>query len=210
MNAFVIDTIAALLTIMALTRIAGDNPLFRVAQYMFVGASLGLAVVVAFHQTLRPAALDASNGSLLVIPALVLGLLLLPRALGNQSLSWLANMPLALIFGVGAALAVGGAIIGTLTPQILDTARPITSDPLQLVGALTLALGTIITLATFYYTVPRETPRGRVLGGVMTIGHWLLMVTFGVLFAGSVQSYTGALIERIDFLTGWLSRLAGQ
>ena len=37
-----------------LSRIAGDNPLFRIAQYLFVGVSLGLALVVAYHQVLTP------------------------------------------------------------------------------------------------------------------------------------------------------------
>ena len=50
----------------------------------------------------------------------------------RQEFSWLANIPLALIFGVGAALAAGGAIAGTLAPQILDTSnRSLAGDPLQ-------------------------------------------------------------------------------
>jgi hypothetical protein len=52
---------------------------------------------------------------------LVLGLLLFTR-IGGQRFSWLANIPLALLFGVGGALAVGGALVGTLGPQLLDTA----------------------------------------------------------------------------------------
>src|SRR5688572_11313283 len=127
MTQALIDIFAVILTFMVLSRIVGDNPLFRVAQYLFVGVSLGLAFVVAYHQVLRPAAGALVGGragavTLYGVP-LLLGLLLLPRITRRQEWSWLANVPLALIFGVGAALAVGGAIAGTLAPQILDIAN---------------------------------------------------------------------------------------
>ena len=205
MTQIVIDSIAIVLTIMVLSRIFGNNPLFRVAQYLLVGVSLGLAFVVAFHQVLRPAVSGlVSGGSSSVIlygVPLVLGLLLLPRITRRQEFSWLANIPLALIFGVGAALAVGGAIIGTLVPQILDTSnRPFAGNPFQIAGTLVLAIGTVITLSAFYYTVPTGSPRARIVALAATAGHWLLMIAFGFFFASAVQSYLSALNERLEFV----------
>jgi hypothetical protein len=201
----VIDIIAIVVTIMVLSRIAGHNPVFRVAQYLFVGVSLGLAFVVAYHQVLQPATTalisGGSDSAILYGTPLFLGLLLLPRITRRQEFSWLANIPLALIFGVGAALAVGGAIAGTLAPQILDTSnRPLSGDPLQIAGALVLALGTVITLSAFYYTVPAESPRSRLVALTAIAGHWLLMVAFGFFFASAIQSYMSALTERLGFL----------
>lgn len=213
MTPLVIQIIAIILTIMVLSRIAGDNPFFRAAQYLFVGVSLGLAFVVVYHQVLRPMVLSLMGGGvgevILYGVPLIAGVLLLPRILGSQSISWLANIPLALIFGVGAALAMGGAIIGTLLPQILDTARPISGDTAQLVGSITLVIGTIITLTMFYYTAPRETRSGRLIAGAAVIGHWLLMITFGVFLAGALQSYLSALLERLSFVIGTLRGLIG-
>jgi hypothetical protein len=201
----VIDSIAIVVTIMVLSRIFGNNPLFRVAQYLLVGVSLGLAFVVAFHQVLRPAVSGlvsgGTNGAILYGVPLFMGLLLLPRITRRQEFSWLANIPLALIFGVGAALAVGGAIIGTLVPQILDTSnRPLAGNPFQIAGALVLAIGTVITLSAFYYTVPPEHPRARVVVPLANAGHWLLMIAFGFFFASAVQSYLSALNERLAFV----------
>ena len=213
MTQTVIDSIAIVVTIMVLSRIVGNNPVFRVAQYLFVGVSLGLAFVVAYHQVLRPAVSGlisgGSNGVILYGIPLSLGLLLLPRITRRQEFSWLANIPLALIFGVGAALAVGGAIAGTLAPQILDTSnRPLTGGLLQTVGALVLAIGTVITLSAFYYTVPPENPRARIVALSATAGHWLLMVAFGFFFASAVQSYLSALNERLEFVVKFFG-LAG-
>lgn len=213
MTPVVINGIAIVLTIMVLSRIAGENPLFRFAQYLFVGVSLGLALVVAYHQVLTPMVRTmtaSTDGAVVYGIPLVLGLLLLPRITRRQEISWLANIPLALVFGVGAALALGGAIIGTLVPQILDTSnRPLVGEPAQVAGTLVLALGTVITLAAFYYTAPAEGPRARVLAPVAALGHWLLMVAFGFFFASAVQSYMSALTERLAPLVVWVRGLIG-
>ena len=204
----IVAAIAVVLTIMVLSRIFGDNPVFRVAQYLFVGVSLGLAFVVAYHQVLRPAVGALVDGgpnafTLYGVP-LLLGVLLLPRITSRQELSWLANIPLALIFGVGAALAAGGAVAGTLAPQILDTARPFGSDPAQIAGVIVLALGTVVTLSTFYYTVPRESGAGRAVAISALLGHWLLMIALGFFFASALQTYLSALTERLTFLLNYL------
>ncbi len=201
--------VAVVLTLLVFSRLLGDNPAYRFAQYLFVGVSLGYALVVVYHQVLRPAALsllasvnDPPILGLRLVPWL-LGLLLLTRLTKRQSLSWLANLPLALLFGVGTALAVGGALLGTLWPQILDTARPIGSDPLQAVGAVLLVLGVVLTLCYFYFTVPQATLGGRVVALGAGIGRWLLMVAFGFFFAGGLLTYLTALNARLEFLVNW-------
>jgi hypothetical protein len=204
----VFSLIAAILTIMVLSRVVlGDNPLFRVAQYLFVGVSLGLAFVVVYYQVLSPAVRSLAVGdqtSMIIygVP-LALGLFLLPRITRLQQFSWLANIPLALVFGVGAALAISGAVLGTLLPQIVSTAnaaRLTDLDLSQLIGGVVLVVGTIATLAAFYYTAPRETGAGRTIAVAAAVGHWLLMIAFGFFFAGAVQSYMSALTGRLQFL----------
>ncbi|MBC8160961.1 MAG: hypothetical protein H7Z42_07055 [Roseiflexaceae bacterium] len=196
--------IAALLTVTVFSRIFGDNPLFRVAQYVFVGVSLGLAFVVAYQEVLRPAVVAVvadplgSAGLLYLVP-LALGLLLLPRITRRQGFSWLANIPLAIIFGVGAALAAGGALAGTLIPQVGLAARPV-GDLAQIIGAVVLAVATIAVLCSFYFTVQGDNRLGRLVRGSATIGHWVLMLAFGFFFAGAVQTYMAALTERLRFL----------
>lgn len=199
-----VDVVAAGLTIMVLSRIVGDNFLFRIAQYLFVGVSLGLAFVVAYHQVLRPAfdVTQSSGGSSIVrnLVPLLLGFLLLFRITKRQQYSWLANLPLALVFGVGSALAIGGAIVGSLLPQIFDTARPLNRPLPEAIGTIVLAVGTVVTLGSFYYTVPPETRSGRLVAIARLTGHWLLMVAFGFFFADALQTYLSALIERLSFL----------
>lgn len=209
----IIGLVPLVLTLLVFSRLAGDNPAFRIVQYLFVGASLGYAFLVVYFQVLRPGVLEiTSSGNPVVIGLRVtpflLGLLLLTRITGRQSASWLANIPLALLFGVATALALGGAMIGTLVPQILDTVR-IGGDPLQLVGGILLAVGVILTLCYFYFTAPRQGPGGQLLLISAQVGRWLLMTAFGFFFAGALLSYLTALNERMNFIVGWFRSLLG-
>jgi hypothetical protein len=198
------------LTLLVFSRLIGDSLVFRFVQYLFVGVSLGYAFVVVYHQVLRPGVLttlrDFGNPVLLglrVLPIL-LGLLLVARVTNRQNVSWLANIPLALLFGVAAALAVGGALVGTLLPQLLDTARPVPLDPLNLLGSVLLMLGVVATLCYFYFTVPRNTPQGRLVAAGASVGRWLLMVAFGFFLAGGLITYLTALNDRLEFIVNFL------
>lgn len=202
--------IGVILTLLVLSRLFGDNPAFRIVQYLFIGSSLGYALVVLYHQVLRPglfgllASLNDPFGfSVQLIPWLI-GLLLLARITGRQAVSWLANLPLAILFGVGTALAVGGALLGTLVPQMLATVQPMGTTPLELAGAVLLVLGVICTLCYFYFTVPRTTPVGRVVALGAVVGRWLLMIAFGFFLAGGLITYLTALNGRLEFILGWL------
>lgn len=201
--------IAVILTLLVFSRLLGDNPAFRVVQYVFVGFSLGYAFVVVYHQVLRPSTVALVAGAAdpvlltLRLAPWLLGLLLITRVTRRQSISWLANIPLALLFGVGTALAVGGALVGTLVPQLLDTVRPVGASPLQAVGAVFLLLGVVLTLCYFYFTVPRESAGGRVVAVGAGVGRWLLMVAFGFFLAGALVTYLTALNARLEFIIDW-------
>ena len=209
------ELVGVVLTLMVFSRLLGDNPAFRIVQYLFVGVSLGYAFVVIYHQVLRPSVIEAiaaKNDPVrlgVLLPPFLLAVLLLARISGRQQSSWLANLPLALIFGVGSALALSGALVGTLMPQLQDSARPISSDPAEMVGSVLLALGVVATLCSFYFTVPRETLTGRAVAFGARIGRWLLMIAFGFFFAGSLLTYITALNERLAFLVGWVRSLFG-
>jgi hypothetical protein len=51
---FVGTIIAALMTVMILSYLIGDNPLFRVATHLFIGVAAGYAGVVAWGSVIRP------------------------------------------------------------------------------------------------------------------------------------------------------------
>lgn len=209
------DLIAVILTLMVLSRIIGDHPVFRVTQYGFIGVSLGYAFVVAYHQVLRPALANIVSNlrvdpivAAYYLAPLVFGILLLPRITRRQRFSWLANFPLGLIFGVGAALAMSGAMLGTLLPQLAGTVAVTTRVPLvSIAGQVVLGIGVIVVLSSFHFTVPTRPGLRRVARLSAAIGRWVLLITFGFFLAGALLTYLTALSDRLQFIVRWIEGL---
>ncbi|HXV43799.1 MAG TPA: hypothetical protein VEC96_12110, partial [Anaerolineae bacterium] len=109
--------IAAGLTLMVFSYIFGDNVLFKLAAHIFVGVAVGYAIIVVWHQVFYPA---LSSGNVLsALPALILCVLLIFKIRPTQGglTNALGSLALAFVLGVGVALAIGGALVGTLLPQ---------------------------------------------------------------------------------------------
>jgi hypothetical protein len=207
--------LAAILTLIVYSYLLGDNPLYRLAQHIFVGSSVGYAVVVVVHSVLRPRLMeplfqDAGANWPYLLP-LVLGLLLLTKIRGSTA--WSGNSSVAFLFGVGAALAIGGALFGSFLPQI--QASWVSISPRTAGGGvaaannLLLSVGTICTIAYFYFTMGvRGGPGSGFARFASAIGRWVILITFGAIFGNRVMAYVSLLIERVYFLLGdWLGLL---
>ena len=207
--------VGLLLTLMVLSYLIGDNPLFRIAVYLFIGVASGYAATIVWHYVLVPRLSQAlgSFNPLAMIP-LLLGLSLLTKLLPR--ISWIGSFAMAVLVGVGAAAAVGGALIGTLLPQAqaaidgfdLSSTGGGTNALLQLVEGGVMFLGTVFTLASFHFSAARAADgapkRNRILEGVAWVGRIFIAVTFGVLFAGVYVSALTAMIERLSFVLNFI------
>ncbi|KAA3642783.1 MAG: hypothetical protein DWQ07_19855 [Chloroflexi bacterium] len=212
--------VAFVLTLLIFSYMIGDNIAFRLGVHIFIGISAGYAGGVVFHSVLRPYLFDPlismGTGGGLTITFLDLGLRLLLLVLLLLKLSprttAFGNPATAFLVGIGAATAVGGAIQGTIFPQVGAATQLFNPDrasgfvggfQLLFEGSIIL-LGTITTLAYFNFSAlgranqEPETPLPlRIVGW---IGHGFIAITFGVIFAGVYTAALTALIERLFFL----------
>ncbi len=215
--------VASLLTIFVLSYLIGDQVLFRATIYVFVGASAGYVAAVAWHQVLapnllRPLLYGAPNEKVLVLIPLLLVLLLFAKAI--PPLSKLGTPSVAFMVGTGAAVAIGGAVMGTIFPQVnaaIDlfdmtaaSQRGISSGIQFFEGGLML-LGTVSTLAYFQFTARRgddgKYRRNPLTNILSLIGGVFIAITLGVLLAGVYSAALTALIERLDFLISFAGSL---
>src|SRR3954463_12897543 len=121
--------VAGLLTLMVFSYLLGANPLWRIAQSLLVGVSVGYITLVLLTQVIAPqvariivpAAGAPENDRWLAAVPVALGLLLLLRIVYPGA--WPSSFGLNIAVVVGSALALGGALAGTLIPQSLDTIR---------------------------------------------------------------------------------------
>lgn len=217
MDALVGGGIATVLSLLVLSRAIADNPLYRFAQYLLVGVSLGYVAAILVNQTLLPRASAVATGQASVQALTVLSLsgvllLLLVTRFGRQRFSYLANIPLAVLFGIGAALALVGAARGTIVPQLLDTIalRRILPETVAAgIGTVVLIVTVVITLVAFTYTqrgdVPSPTRRA-----IQRLGRTLVLITFGVFLAQAVTTYITALVVQLQQIADWVSLVASQ
>jgi hypothetical protein len=204
-----------LLTLMILSYLIGDNPLFRIAVYLFIGVSSGYAATVIVYHVLLPKLSQLQTNALLAIP-LILGATLLAKL--SPRISWIGNFAMAMLVGVGAATALGGALLGTLLPQAqaaMDAfdLRSSLNPALKFLEAGVMFVGTVFTLAAFQFSArraPDGTPkRNIVLEWVAWIGRLFIAITFGVLFAGVYMAALTAMIERLSSLINFIRQLIG-
>jgi hypothetical protein len=217
MGALVGGGIATLLSLLVLSRAIADNPLYRFAQYLLVGVALGYVAAILVNQVLTPPvgaliAGQASAQTLVTLGGAAVLLLLLATRFGHQRLSYLASVPLAALFGVGAALALIGAARGTIVPQLLDTValrRLLPADLASGFGALALVAAVVVTLAAFTYAQRGEQPSaaGR---SVRRLGRALVLITFGVFLAQAVTTYIAALVAQLQLIADWLTLVVNQ
>lgn len=215
--------VGLLLTLLVFSYLIGDNILFRIAIHIFIGVAAGFAAVVAFYNVIMPRLIlpllsgSASERLLLLVP-LGLSILLLTKA-SPQLARW-GNVSMAYLVGVGAAVAIGGALLSTIFPQVMSTVNLFdlkfgeesgSNLLIQFVNASIILVGTLATLAYFHFGINtitgQSTERPEWFEWLAQVGKVFIAIAFGVLFAGVYSAALMALVERLYFIVDFIKLL---
>lgn len=213
--------IGFLLTVMVLSFILGDNPAFRLATYLFIGVTAGYVTLIIITQVIYPQLfMPILQGEFIALIPLALSLLLVLKIL--PPFARVGNVSMAYLVGAGAAIMVGGAVLGTILPQIAGTANLFNlnattqnqaSPTGQLLDALLVVIGLIATLVFFSFGArsrPGQAPkRSPFIEAIAHIGQIFIGITLGALFAGVYSSALMALIERVSSMWNLIHLLFG-
>jgi hypothetical protein len=196
-------------TLMIFSYLLGDNFLYRLAVYVFVGLAAGFVTMVTVESAILPwlqsTVLNPNAGvperAFGIIPFLLGALLLLKI---SPRFGRLGNLALAFIIGVGTAVAIVGAVSGTLLPLADDTTRLVSTDT---ANGVVMLLGVVSTLVYFQY-VARRVPgqlattgrRGIFIQAVSAIGKSFIVVTLGALYGSAILTGLTIFSERIAFI----------
>jgi hypothetical protein len=217
--------IGFILTVLVFSYLAGDNFLFRIVIYAFIGMSAAYVVLIVVTQILWPyIALAIIHGSLreqlIGLTGLLMSAFLCTKLFPR--LARLGNIPMAYLVGVGAAIAIGGAVTGTIIPQFMDTFdtnwmyvkdnadfsgwSPFLNGAILLIGVLT-------TLIYFHYGAKKNRDgnikRGKLIEVISGIGKVVIAISLGAVFSGVLSASVTAMVERISFLVNLL-RMMGR
>lgn len=198
------------LTLMVFSYLLGDNFLYRLAVYVFVGLAAGYVTIVTVEGVIIPwinASLNSADTGTQIVGALplIFGFLLLFKSV--RRFNRVGNLSLAFIIGVGTAVALVGAISGTLLPLVGSTANSVRLDT---ANGFIVVLGVVCTLIYFQY-LARRAPTGEVRRGLVgrtfgTVGEGFIVITLGALYGGAILTGLTVFSERIAFI---LTRIGG-
>ncbi len=189
--------IAGILTLAIYTFLYKDNPIYRAAESLLIGLAMGYVFVIYWQTAFMDRIFTPllSQGDLWVLIPLVLGLLMFSRF--NRKYSWLSRIPIALMIGAGAGVAIPAMLYARTLKQISASVMPLITESGGFnFEALVVIVGLLSTLTYFYFSREHK----GIIGKVSKLGTYFLMLFFGATFGYTVMSRMSTFIGRIDFL----------
>jgi hypothetical protein len=202
--------VATGLTLFIFSFLYEDNPLFKLAEHLYVGVSVGYTIVKAYdtvivHLILKPI---FEQGEFALLIPVAIGVLMLTRYVPKAA--WMSRYAFAFIVGVGSGLAIPRTISSFILKQIEDTVRPLVSlgggdgltfsmnllNPASNLNAVIILVGVSSVLFYFFFSIEHSGP-GKV---VARTGILFLMIAFGAAFGYTVMARMSLLIGRLTDL----------
>lgn len=202
--------VATGLTLFIFSFLYKDNPLFKLAEHLYVGVSVGYTIVKAYdtvivHLIVKPI---FEQGEVMLLIPVAIGLLMLTRYVPKAA--WMSRYAFAFIVGVGSGLAIPRTISSFILKQVEDTVRPLLSlaggdgvtfsmnllDPSSSINVIVILIGVISVLFYFFFSIEHSGP-GKV---VARTGVIFLMIAFGAAFGYTVMARMSLLIGRLTDL----------
>ncbi len=214
MTFFLGKLLATLLTLTIFSRAFGDSRVFRYAMHLLLGMGAGFLAAIVLKQVWWPAlnpfyqfnAWQVGSGLVALLLTAMMGL----RFTTRPSLRAWGLAPLGLLVGVGGALAVAGAMRGTLLPQLMAVASLSFFPGLPGLDAISIIAATMTSFGVFLYLLPAtEKEKGapswgrRLFDAWRLWGYWILMLALGAFLASIAGARLTLLIERIQALLAW-------
>ena len=169
-----------------------ENPFYKFVSSMSVGLMLAFwlkgGIDAIIDDVLKPAVLQ---GSIPRIVALLLGLAIFLRF--SKSLYFASKWPIAILAGVGTAIASKGAISAMVLSQ-LKVGTFVGSNIVTNINNVLIFVGVISTLVYFLFSFGR----GPVIGRISRIGQIFMMAAFGVVFGQYV--YGSSVMAQMIYL----------
>jgi hypothetical protein len=202
--------VATGLTLFIFSFLYKDNPMFKLAEHLYVGVSVGYTIVKAYdtvivHLIVKPI---FEQGEISLLIPVAIGLLMLTRYVPKAA--WMSRYAFAFIVGLGSGLAIPRTISSFILKQVEDTVRPLLSqtgsdgmtfsmnllNPASNLNAIIILIGVASVLFYFFFSIEHSGP-GKV---VARTGIVFLMIAFGAAFGYTVMARMSLLIGRLTDL----------
>jgi hypothetical protein len=205
--------VGALATLALYSVLYRENPVYRVAEHVYLGLAVGYGLYITWKSVLYPMWFkELQAGHWAWILALVAGGMY--YTIFSKRLAWMSRAVMMTMMGLAAGLSFR-QFFGQYLPQIGSSFKPLVVlktapgggvDPGgSLFASLTnlLFMGCIVCVMTyFFFSFEHVSKPVRKLAGA---GRWLMMIAFGAMFGSTLMARMSLFIGRLDFLFGeWI------
>ncbi len=191
--------LAGFLTLAIFSFLYKDNPIYKLAEHIYVGVSAGYWLIYVAFFDVYPMLIQGFQSEtglekwILLVPG-ALGLIMLSRWFPRTA--WLSRWPIAFTVGIGAGLGITANIQGYVMPQLQATLLPVTGWNIVSLNNVILTVGVITTILYFYFSKPHK----GALGWAARVGIVFIMVSFGASFGYTLMARISLLIGRLYFV----------
>ncbi|MBI2844411.1 MAG: hypothetical protein HYX78_13520 [Armatimonadetes bacterium] len=177
-----------------------ENPVYRLAEHIFIGLATGQLVYLTWAEVLKPRWWDVmvEKGQWWWAFALPVGLMF--YFIYSKRSAWISR----LIFGALMGLLSGMAFqlfANTYIPMVRGSFKPVIPAPgvgiATAANNLIFAAVLITVMAYFFFSVDHKAPAMR---RTAALGRWFLMFAFGAMFGATVMARMALFIGRLDFM----------
>jgi hypothetical protein len=213
--------VAALLTLAIFSFLYKDNPVYKLAEHIFVGVGAGWTVAYTYWESFIPlfwvpmkdllhghAAPDERMWSILLVVPFFLGLLFFTRF--TEKWAWLSRWSIAFLVGAYTGVNLTGIFQANLILQAKATFVNLNPEHFPagvngwervLLYNFPILIGVLACLTYFFFSKPHQ----GLIGVTARTGIFFLMAAFGASFGYTVMARISLFIGRLQFLLGdWL------
>lgn len=190
--------VAAIGTLAIYSILYKENPVYRMAEHIFIGAAAGYGVFVTWTQILKPQWWDKiTHGEWYWIFALIAGSMF--YFIYSKKHVWISRIIFGTLLGLIAGAAFKG-FAGINIDRIYASFKPLHGTGMTAGEIANNAVFIVVLLAVMAYFFFSFEHRSRLTSAPSKLGRWFLMFAFGAMFGSTVMARMSLLIGRMYFL----------
>ena len=195
---------ALLLTLAVFSGFFKPNPLYRLAESLFIGVSAGYFAVIWYFSIIKPAYKSAVNGDLLILIPLLAGLLLFIPSNSEASYSKLRILPAAFIIILTTAINISVYFSAFIQEMIRTSIIPLLSfdesGNLQTDMTINSVLSILSVTSAMMFLIARHRNNNRFVNTTGEIGRFFILIAIGSAFAYTLLSRLILFMGKVEFI----------
>ena len=201
--------VSIFLTLAIFSFLYDDNPIYKLAENLFLGISIGIGTIETYYGVFKPNLIDhlVELRWQSFIPLILLFMLMMKI---TKKYSYFARLPIAFIVAAFAGVKLTGEANANLMTPISESMPDLQAswaqygfwswehDGAGVFSDIVLVLGLSACLLHFYFSAKPN----RAMKGVSKVGITILMLSFGASFGYTVMGRISLAIGRFQELLG--------